>query len=116
MSSVDQSSQRLLWRRRRRAERPPGRSRSRIRLFAAFAGAILVAGVAYSATNWAVGLSGGSSAEGQGASVSNISISAVASPAAANLLYPGGRGDIVVSISNPNPFPVPITPRGLPAH
>jgi hypothetical protein len=48
--------------------------------------------------------------------VSNISISAVASPAAANLLYPGGSGDIVVSISNPNPFPVTITAVGLPTN
>ena len=38
----------------------------------------------------------------------------MASPAASNLLYPGANGDVVVSISNPNPFPVTITAVGLP--
>ncbi len=36
--------------------------------------------------------------------------------AATNLLYPGGTGDVVVSISNPNPFPVTITAVQLPAN
>jgi len=76
---------------------------------------ILVAGVgAYAATNWVVGLSAGSSGEGQSATIANLSISAVASPAASNLLYPGGTGDVVVTISNPNPYPVTITAVQLP--
>ena len=38
--------------------------------------------------------------------MSNLTISATASPAVGNLLYPGGTGDVVVTIANPNPFPV----------
>lgn len=99
--------------RHRKAPDADGRSRRR-RFLAALLGAALVAGVAYGTTNWIVGLSSGSSGEGQSANVQNLSISAVASPAASNLLYPGGNGDVVVSISNPNPFPVTITAVDLP--
>jgi len=88
----------------------------RRRAIAAILGALAVAGVAYGVTNWVVGLSGGSSGEGQSGSVSNISISAIASPAATNLLYPGGSGDVVVTISNPNSFPVTITAVNLPTN
>lgn len=91
-----------------------GRSSRRRRFLLALLGAALVAGVAYGTTNWIVGLNGGSSGEGQSANVSNLSITAVASPAANNLLYPGANGDVVVSISNPNPFPVTITAVDLP--
>jgi hypothetical protein len=86
----------------------------RSRFLLGVAGAAAAAGVAYGASNWIVGLSGGSSAESQAASVSNISVTAVASPSASNLLYPGGSGDVVVSISNPNSFPVTITSVNLP--
>ena len=85
------------------------RSSRKRRLVAALIGAALVSGVAYGTTNWIVGITGGSNGEAHSGSVSNISITAVASPAAGNLLYPGGTGDVVVSISNPNPFPVTIT-------
>lgn len=68
------------------------------------------------ATNWVVGLGSGSSGEGQSATVTNITVSAIASPAATNVLYPGGNGDVVVSISNPNPFPVTITAVQLPTN
>lgn len=78
---------------------------------------ILLAGVgAYAATNWVVGLNAGSSGEGQSASISNLTISAVASPSATNLMYPGGTGDVVVTISNPNPYPVTITAVQLPTN
>jgi hypothetical protein len=78
---------------------------------------ILLAGVgAYAATNWVVGLNSGSSGEGQSAAISNLTISAVASPSATNLMYPGGTGDVVVSISNPNPYPVTITAVQLPTN
>ena len=78
---------------------------------------ILLAGVgAYAATNWVVGLNSGSSGEGQSASISNLTISAVASPSATNLMYPGGTGDVVVTISNPNPYPVTITAVQLPTN
>jgi len=69
---------------------------------------------AFGATNWIVGLGAGSSGEGQSANISNLTISAVASPAPTNLLYPGGTGDVVVTISNPNPYPVTITALQLP--
>jgi len=78
---------------------------------------VLLAGVgAYAATNWVVGLNAGSSGECQSATISNLTISAVASPAASNLLYPGGNGDVVVTISNPNPYPVTITAVQLPTN
>jgi len=93
----------------------PRRSRRR-RFLVAILGAAAVAAVSYGATNWIVGLQGGSNGEGQSANVSNLSISAVASPAASNLLYPGSTGDVVVSISNPNPFPVTITAVNLPTN
>jgi len=92
-----------------------GWSRRR-RLLAGILGAALVAAVSYGATNWIVGLQGGSNGEGQSASVANLSITAVASPAAGNLLYPGGTGDVVVSISNPNSFPVTVTAVNLPTN
>jgi hypothetical protein len=77
-------------------------------------GIVLAGGAAFGATNWIVGLGAGSSGEGQSANISNLTISAVASPAPTNLLYPGGMGDVVVTISNPNPYPVTITALQLP--
>jgi hypothetical protein len=77
-------------------------------------GIVLAGGAAFGATNWIVGLGAGSSGEGQSANISNLTISAVASPAPPNLLYPGGTGDVVVTISNPNPYPVTITALQLP--
>jgi hypothetical protein len=93
-----------------------GSSRRRRRFLGALVGTAAVAAGAYAATNWVVGLNGGSNGEGQSANVANLSISAVASPAAGNLLYPGGTGDVVVSISNPNSFPVTITAVNLPTN
>jgi hypothetical protein len=43
-----------------------------------------------------------------------LTISAIASPAATNLLFPGGTGDVVVTIDNTNPYPVTITAVQLP--
>jgi hypothetical protein len=77
---------------------------------------LLAGGGAFAVSNWIVGLGAGSSGESQSASVANLTITAVASPAAGNLLYPGGNGDVVVSISNPNPFPVTITAVNLPTN
>jgi hypothetical protein len=79
-------------------------------------GAALTATATYAATNWVVGLAAGSSGEGQSATISNLTITAVSSPSATNLLYPGGTGDVVVSISNPNPYPVTITAVQLPTN
>jgi hypothetical protein len=99
----------------RRNRNAPPRSRKR-KAFAGLLGSLLVATTAYAATNWVVGLAGGSSGEGQSATISNLTITAVAAPAAGNLLYPGGTGDVVVSISNPNPYPVTITAVQLPTN
>jgi hypothetical protein len=101
----------------RHRERTEERDRSRRRRFlVALLGAAAVAAISYGATNWIVGLQGGSNGQGQSASVANLSISAVASPAPSNLLYPGSNGDVVISISNPNPFPVTITAFSLPTN
>lgn len=88
----------------------------RARVIAGVMGAALAATTAFAATNWIVGLSNGSSGAAQSSTISNLSISAVASPAAGNLLYPGGTGDVVLSISNPNSFPVTVTDVQLPAN
>jgi hypothetical protein len=77
---------------------------------------LLVGGGAYAATNWGVSLNAGSSGEGQSATVSNLTITAVASPAATNQLYPGGNGDVVATITNPNPYPVTVTGVDLPTN
>jgi hypothetical protein len=86
------------------------------RILAVVAGFLVTATVTYAATSWIIGLAGGSSGEGQSATIANLTISAVASPAATNLLYPGGNGDVVVTISNPNPYPVTITAVQLPTN
>jgi hypothetical protein len=88
----------------------------RSKVASALLGAALAGTAAFAASNWVVGLSAGSSGEAQSGTVSNLTISAVASPAASNLLYPGGNGDVVVTISNPNPFPVTITALQLPTN
>lgn len=90
------------------------RWRRRSVVVSAVLGTAMAGGVAFAATNWVVGLSTGSSAESQSASITNLTISAVASPAAGNLLYPGGTGDVVLKVTNPNAFPVTITAVQLP--
>jgi hypothetical protein len=87
----------------------------RAKVVSAVCGCLLVAGGAYAATNWVVGLNGSSSGEGQSATIANLTITAVATPAPGNVLYPGGTGDVVVTIANPNPYPVNITAVNLPA-
>ena len=86
------------------------------RVVSALVGAALVGTTAFAATNWLVGLAGGSSGEAQSAAVANLSITAVASPAATNLLFPGGTGDVVATITNPNGFPVTLTAVNLPTN
>jgi hypothetical protein len=86
----------------------------RVKIVSAVCGSLLVAAGAYAATNWGVGLSAGSSGEGQSATISNLTITAVASPAPGNLLFPGNAGDVVVTIANPNPYPVTISGVNLP--
>lgn len=97
-----------------------GRLRARgstmTRVAAALTGATLVAAGSYAVTNWVVGLNSGSSGEGQSAAVSNLTVTAVATPSATNLLYPGGTGDVVLTIANPNAFPVTVTGVSLPTN
>ena len=88
----------------------------RSKVVSAVIGALLAGSGAYAATNWTVGLAGGSSGEAQSATVSNLTITAVATPAASNILYPGGNGDVVLTISNPNVFPVTVTAVNLPTN
>jgi hypothetical protein len=76
----------------------------------------LVGGAAYGVTNWVVGLGAGSSGEAQSGTVSNLTITAVASPAATNQLFPGNNGDVVATITNPNTFPVTVTGVNLPTN
>jgi len=80
----------------------------------AVVGILLAGGSAYAATNWVVGLSSGSSGQAQSATVTNISITAVASPTPGTLLYPAATGDVEAEIKNPNPFPVTVTAVDLP--
>ena len=77
-------------------------------------GAALVGTGAYAVTNWIVGLNAGSSGQAQSATITNLTIAAVATPSPGNLLYPGGSGDVVAKITNPNPYPVTITAVNLP--
>jgi hypothetical protein len=78
------------------------------------AGTIVAGGLAYGATLWTVGLNADSSGQGMSATVSNLTITAVATPTPSNLLYPDGAGDVVAKITNPNHFPVTITKLKLP--
>ncbi len=86
----------------------------RMKVVSAVLGVVLAGTGAYAATNWVVGLNAGSSGQGQSATIANLSITAVSSPAPGNLMYPGGTGDVVVTIANTNPYPVTITAVQLP--
>jgi hypothetical protein len=86
------------------------------RFIAAAVGMALVSGVAYAASNWAVSLNTGSSGEAQSSTVGNLTITAVATPSPTNLLYPGTTGDVVLTITNPNSFPVSLSALNLPTN
>jgi len=92
------------------------RATLRTKVFAASLGVTMAGAGVYAATNWVVGVASASSGQARSASNSNLIISATASPAAGNLLYPGVTGDVVVTIANPNPYPVTITAVQLPAN
>jgi hypothetical protein len=79
-------------------------------------GMVLAGAAAYAATNWVVGLTSNSSGEAQSATISKVTITAMSSPAAGDLLDPGDSGDVVVSIANANPYPVTITAVQLPTN
>lgn len=93
-----------------------GKTNRRIKIVSAVTGALLAGGAAWAATNWTVGLAAGSSGQGQSATIQNLTITAVSTPGVTNLLYPGGSGDVVLTISNPNPYPVTLTAVNLPAN
>ena len=76
-------------------------------------GVVLASAGAYAATSWVVGLNAGSAGESQSATVNNLTITAYAGTPT-NTLYPGGNGDAMITISNPNSFPVTITAVQLP--
>lgn len=88
-----------------------------IKILAAVSGAVMAGGTAFAVTNWTVGLTNGTNPAGaQAASVSSITVTATTpitdgstSGTITNLLYPGASGDVVLTISNPNPFPVSIS-------
>jgi len=105
----------------RSTERAPRRRHASVfwwarrgRVISAVLGVVMAGSIAFAVTNWTVGLNGGSSGEAQSYAVSNLTIVAVAAPAASNLLYPGANGDVVLKITNPNNFPVTITAINLP--
>lgn len=91
------------------------RKRSRTsRIGVAAIGTLLAGAAAYAATNWIIGLTSGSNGEGKSMSITTLTIKAVSSPAPGHLLYPGAEGDVVVTITNNNTFPVTITGVTLP--
>ena len=85
-------------------------------ILAVIAATAVTAASAIGASNRALDLTSGSTGQGGPAAVSNLSITAVASPAASNLLFPGGTGDVVLTITNPNPSPVTVTAVNLPTN
>lgn len=87
-----------------------------LQIASAATGVVMAGGAAYAATNWIVGLNSGSSGEAQSATIQNLTISAVATPSAINLLYPGGNGDVVLTIANANAYPVTVTGVDLPTN
>jgi len=91
------------------------RQRRRRRVVAGLLGFLLVGTGAFAAGNWIVGLNSGSSGQAKSATIANLTITATAAPAPGALLYPGGNGDVVLTISNANPFPVTITALTLPS-
>lgn len=94
----------------------PSRWSLRAKVVSGVIGTLMAGAAAYAATNWTVSLANGSSAQGQSASINNVTITAVATPTAGNLLYPGGTGDAVLKIQNSNAFPVTITGVQLPTN
>lgn len=93
-----------------------GRKSLPFKIVSGLVGMALVGGAAFGVTNWVVALGAGSSGEAQSATVSNLTITAVASPAATNQLFPGNNGDVVATITNPNTFPVTVTGVNLPTN
>jgi hypothetical protein len=100
----------------RRLDVRPGFSRWPLawKVAGAALGTLLAGTAAYGATLWVVGLASNSNGQGKSGTVSNLTITAIATPTPSNLLYPHGAGDVVVQITNPNHFPVTISKVKLP--
>jgi hypothetical protein len=99
------------WQLRRRASR---HHRSRKRAAVAVAGTLVAIAMAAAAfAYWTT--TGTGPGQAQAATVSNLAITAVATPSPVNQLYPGSTGDVVLQIANPNVFPVTITAVSLPS-
>ncbi|HWE54253.1 MAG TPA: hypothetical protein VG435_02005 [Acidimicrobiales bacterium] len=84
-------------------------------VLAAACGFLMATDIAF-ASNWTIGLNSGSSGEAQSGNVANLTIAAVASPSPTNLLYPGNSGDVVLTISNPNNYPVTVSALQFPSN
>ena len=86
-----------------------------LKLVTAIASVWLAGNAAYGVSNWAAKLSAYSRGEPPPATtISNLTVSATATHGDVGVLYPGSDGDVVVTIANPNPFPVAITAVNLP--
>ena len=86
----------------------------RLKILSVIGGILLAGGGAYG-DELGRRLGAGSSGESRSASISNLTILAVASPTPSNLLYPGGHGRRGRDRSaNPNPYPVTITADAAP--
>jgi hypothetical protein len=87
-----------------------------LKISSVVASTFFVGAVVGAATLWVIGLNSGSSGQGRSSAVSNITIAAIAVPSPTNLLFPGGTGDVVATITNPNSAPVTLTAVQLPAN
>lgn len=76
--------------------------------------ALLIGSAAMAASDWLVGLATGSSAQAKVSTVSDLTITAVASPTPTHLLAPDVDGDVIAKITNPNDYNVTITGVELP--
>ena len=78
-------------------------------------GFLLSAGVA-EASSWTIGISGTTGGEAVSGTLNNLTIAAVATPAPTNVLYPGSDGDVVLTITNSNNYPVTISALQFPSN
>jgi len=79
-------------------------------------GAAVATSSALWGTGWGLALASGSTNRGVPTAVRNLGISAVASPSATKPLFPGGDGDVVLTITNNNGVPMTVTRVGLPTN
>jgi hypothetical protein len=97
------------------SERHAKRAR-RVKIASAATGVMVVgAAIVFAATNWTVGLTGGTGSA-QSQSVSNLTVTATTSGSFRNQPYPGGNGDVSITITNPNAEPATVTGFSLPAN